>query len=87
MGIDITGIELTPGNCGIDCLGNGEHKDEYENIIEHCCDECDYLMCCLPEHCESECAKCSTYDCSRSIIKKNIKNSLSFIDNKAELGI
>ena len=47
MIIDITGIELTPGNGGKDCLGNGEHVDEKGNLIECCCDECDYLICCL----------------------------------------
>ena len=26
--IDITGIELIPGNCGKDCPGNGEHTGE-----------------------------------------------------------
>lgn len=39
---DITGTELIPGNCGLNCPGNGFHE-------EHpcCCDECDYMMCCL----------------------------------------
>lgn len=41
MIIDITGIILTPGNGGNDCLGNGEHTDENGNLIECCCDECD----------------------------------------------
>ena len=47
--IDITGIKLTPGNEGKDCLGNGEHFDENGNIIECCCNECDYLIRCLSE--------------------------------------
>ena len=40
--IDITGIELTPGECDI-CLGNGEQG------FDCCCDECDYLGLCYPE--------------------------------------
>lgn len=43
MIIDITGIELTPGNNGEDCKGNGKHLDENESLIECCCEECDYL--------------------------------------------
>ena len=40
--IDITGIELTPGE-PIVCLGNGEQG------FECCCDECDYYLLCYPE--------------------------------------
>ena len=40
--IDITGIELTPGEPLV-CLGNGEHG------FECCCDECDYYLLCYPE--------------------------------------
>ena len=40
--IDITGIELTPGNLTV-CLGNGEKG------FECCCDECDYFLLCFPE--------------------------------------
>ena len=39
-----TGILLTPGFHGEDCLGNGLHS-EYEG----CCDECDYLRECFPD--------------------------------------
>ena len=39
-----TGIMLTPGNHGRDCLGNGEHPG-----YECCCDECDYYLLCYPE--------------------------------------
>lgn len=31
---DVTGIELTPGNNGEDCKGNGKHFDENGNLIE-----------------------------------------------------
>ncbi len=40
--IDITGIELTPGQPSV-CLGNGEQG------FEGCCDECDYFLFCFPE--------------------------------------
>ena len=40
--IDITGVELTPGEPA-DCLGNGEQG------FECCCDECDYFLLCFPE--------------------------------------
>ena len=40
--IDITGVELTPGN-PIVCLGNGEGG------FECCCDECDYFLLCFPK--------------------------------------
>ena len=49
MIIDITGIELIPGNCGKDCPGNGEHYDENGELIECCCDECDFFLCCIDE--------------------------------------
>lgn len=56
MLIDVTGIELTPGNGGKHCLGNGKHYDDNGNLIEICCDECDYYLCCLDddacEHCD-----------------------------------
>ena len=38
--IDITGIELTPGEPTV-CLGNGEQG------FECCCDECDYYLLCF----------------------------------------
>ena len=40
--IDITGVELTPGEPDI-CLGNGEQG------FECCCDECNYYLLCFPE--------------------------------------
>lgn len=41
--IDITGVELSPGEPAV-CLGNGEQG------FECCCDECDYYLLCFPEH-------------------------------------
>ena len=40
--IDITGIELMPGNPDA-CLGNGKQG------FDCCCDECDYFLLCFPE--------------------------------------
>jgi len=61
MIIDISGVVLTPGNYGLDCLGNGTH-----NGIECCCDECDYLLCCTGTHDHSECLTCSDQACPHS---------------------
>ena len=41
--IDITGVELTPGDPTV-CLGNGEQG------FACCCDECDYFLFCYPEY-------------------------------------
>ena len=65
MIVDVTGIELLPGNNGIDCKGNGEHIDEQGNIIECCCDECDYFMCCLPNT-DRDCKSCLDTHCPRN---------------------
>ncbi len=61
MIIDITGIELTPGDNGNYCKGNGEHFDEQGNLIECCCDECDYLLCCTSDN--VNCSECTDYEC------------------------
>lgn len=42
---DIMGTILIPGNAGRSCPGNGENAG-----IACCCDECDYLLCCLDDH-------------------------------------
>lgn len=47
--IDVTGIILTPGSGGRDSAGNGEHVNKRGKVIECCCDECDYLLCCEGE--------------------------------------
>lgn len=60
MIIDITGTELIPGNCGKDCPGNVEN-----NPHVCCCDECDYTICCLPTHKETDCLQCEDADCPR----------------------
>ena len=61
MIIDCTGIMLIPGRMGRDCPGNGLHKD-----VEYCCDECDYMLCCLENHDETECRWCKDVDCPRA---------------------
>ena len=63
MIIDITGIELTPGNNGEDCKGNGKHYDANGNLIECCCDECDYLLCCTSDG--VNCSECMDNNCPR----------------------
>ena len=66
MIIDVTGTVLTPGNYGNDCLGNGEHEG-----IECCCDECDYMLCCLENSDPSNCIGCQDKDCPRSPKSEN----------------
>ncbi len=58
MIIDVTGTILTPGNCGKDCMGNGMHPP-----AECCCDECDYLLCCLESHRAEDCIDCTDRHC------------------------
>ncbi len=54
---DITGTILLPGNEGNDCPGNGENAG-----VECCCDECDYLLCCLDDHNEDLYLTCRDED-------------------------
>ena len=63
MIIDITGTVLTPGNGGRDCLGNGQHMDMLGNPVECCCDECDYMLCCLETHNSDACKTCGDFQC------------------------
>ena len=58
MIIDTTGVELIPGNRGLDCPGNG-----FIPTIECCCDECDYMLCCLESHKPQECKDCKDLYC------------------------
>lgn len=60
MIVDVTGTILVPGNRGRDCPGNGRHKG-----IECCCDECDYLLCCIDDHSEERCLTCKDMSCPR----------------------
>lgn len=61
MIIDITGIVLIPGNCGKDCPGSWELAG-----YDCCCDECDYMLCCLESHDAQECLQCGDKDCPRA---------------------
>lgn len=70
MIIDISGIELLPGKRGSDCLGNGEHFDEFGNKIECCCDECDYMLCCFGKQSKKVCDNCTDTECPRAKGKK-----------------
>ena len=63
--IDVYGIELTPGNGGENCKGNGNYFDEQGNRIECCCDECDYLICCVSE--KLDCDECTDNNCPRKL--------------------
>ncbi len=65
MIIDITGIELTPGNNGENCKGNGKHFDEVGNPIECCCDECNFLICCTKGN--FNCDECTDTECIRKM--------------------
>lgn len=54
---DVTGVPLTPGNEGEYCLGNGKHKDVFGDLIDCCCDECDWFLECFPKYVEGESGK------------------------------
>lgn len=53
-------IKLMPGNEGKDCPGNGSTPG-----IECQCDECDYLMCCVPKYSPDGCTGCNIDYCPR----------------------
>ncbi|MBO5409564.1 MAG: hypothetical protein J6A61_09235 [Clostridia bacterium] len=55
-----TGIELIPGNGGKDCPGNGENGNEC------CCDECNYLGCCIEHFRKKPCNECVHIECPRN---------------------
>lgn len=50
MIIDGKEIVLAPSNQGRECIGDGEHTDENGNLIECCCDECNYYLECFPQY-------------------------------------
>ena len=66
MIVDVTGVVLTPGDNGRFCLGNGKYYDENGEKIECCCDECSYMLCCLPEHSADECKTCTDGRCEKA---------------------
>ena len=63
---DLTGIRLIPGREGQECPGNGS-----DLWIECCCDECDYLLCCVDAHNEEECLMCNDLFCPRALEAKD----------------
>ena len=71
MILDVTGIQLIPGNKGADGPGNGEYIDSSGRIVECCCDECDYMMCCSEIHREEVCNICTDYACPRKTRSRN----------------
>ena len=65
MIIDVTGIELIPCNNGLDCPGNGKGIDSNGNMLECCCDECDYMICCFATQNYEICNNCTDSFCPR----------------------
>ena len=61
--IDVTGIELMPGEPAA-CLGGGERG------FECCCDGCDYYLLCFPEFDSKDEEKYSTLYLSSLYIDK-----------------
>ena len=70
MIIDVTGTILIPGNRGNECPGNGAAP-----TIECCCDECDYMLCCLDTADPSLCSTCKDSDCPRTGIAQRNDSS------------
>lgn len=76
--IDPSGVRLTPGNFGKDCLGNGKHLTKRGKRIECCCDECDYLLCCADESYSQKCAACAEKNCPRlKLSEKELEDILT----------
>ncbi len=61
MIIDYTGAILIPGNGGKECPGNGQYP-----VIECCCDECDYYLCCFDDADQVNCLDCTDKNCPRA---------------------
>lgn len=60
MIVDISATILIPGNLGRDCPGNGTHYG-----IECCCNECEYMLCCIDKDFPAGCITCGDPDCPR----------------------
>ena len=67
MIVDITGTVLTPGNYGKECLGNG-----FNEGYACCCDECDFLLCCISDNWEQACVVCKDKDCIRNFKNRKL---------------
>ena len=70
MILDSSGLKLVPRNQGRNCPGNGSALDSCGRLLECCCDECDYMMCCIEEHDMEACVDCSDLLCPHSGTKK-----------------
>ena len=68
--IKLSGIEITPGNLGQDCLGNGEHLDQNGKKIKCLCGSCDYCPCCIYTDFRVFCSECERIDCPRVPLHK-----------------
>ena len=79
MLIDVTGTEITPGNGGKDCLGNGEHFYESGEWVECCCEECDYMMCCVEFTSVRICLRCKELNCPRKIYGRTLRERMVFL--------
>ncbi len=77
MIIDATKTELFPGNHGNNCKGNGTQTDRFGQLIECCCDECDYFLCCFESQSEKECKNCWDLNCPRANKTETIFNEAS----------
>ncbi|MBO7148685.1 MAG: hypothetical protein J6V93_02405 [Clostridia bacterium] len=66
MLLDYSGIILNQGYGGKNCRGNGEHYNDDGMLIDCCCDECDYLMCCLKIQGYGDCKRCKDTVCPSS---------------------
>lgn len=79
MIIYVTKTELTPGNFGKDCKGNGKHTRQDGSRIECCCDKCDYYLCCINNVPQEECENCEDTRCLRSGRRKFYHNIIDKI--------
>ncbi len=66
MILDFTKVELIPGNNGKDCKGNGTKTNDFGQLIECCCEECDYYLCCYENISEEACEHCNDIKCPRA---------------------
>lgn len=80
MIFDVTGMELVPGNHGIDCPGNDMYYDAVNNPDACCCNECDYYLCCITKDYQKMCQSCDEYDCPRKEQSEHNKIHLTGTD-------
>ena len=49
MILDVTGVYLVPSHDGKECPENGTYKDSEGCVIECCCEECSFFLCCFDD--------------------------------------